>query len=491
MSDNTADIEISPIYKGDTGEKGEKGDIGIGVPIGGTTGQQLTKKSATDYDFEWQTPTDAGDMLKSVYDSDGDGVVDNAEKVGGFTVGTNVPANAKFTDTIYTHPETHPASIILQDESNRFVSDAEKLAWNDKVDNSRVLTDVPVNAKFTDTIYTHPTSDGYLHVPATGTTNNGKVLKAGATAGSLVWGTDNDTITTINGKTGAITKADIVALGIPAQDTVVDISNKVDKVTGKGLSTNDYTNEEKNKLAGIATGANNYNLPTASTTVIGGVKVGTRLSIESGVLSATQQTANDFTTVLKNKLDGIEAEANKTTLSTSVTSTSTTTAATSSAVKSAYDMGSSGISKADTAQARADSAWTLANGKWTYNASTIQGVKVNNATKADVLEGTINNYVEKLTTTTGAINLNSGNVFHINATANTTFSITNAKAGAHSFTLIITMGGTERITLTFPASVKWQDGEVPDMTETNKTYILTFMTINSGTTWFGMEGGSF
>jgi hypothetical protein len=47
-----------------------------------------------------------------------------------------------------------------------------------KVDNSRVLTDVPLNAKFT------------------------------------------DTITTINGKTGAISKADIVALGIPTQDTV-------------------------------------------------------------------------------------------------------------------------------------------------------------------------------------------------------------------------------------------------------------------------------
>ncbi|HZJ99032.1 MAG TPA: hypothetical protein VFC79_03450, partial [Tissierellaceae bacterium] len=69
-------------------------------------------------------------------------------------------------------------------------------------------------------------------------------------------------------------------------------------------------------------------------------------------------------------------------------------------------------------------------------------------------------------------------------------TITNAKAGAHSFTLIITMGATVR-TLTFPASVKWADGEVPEMTEANKTYILTFMTINSGTTWFGMEGGSF
>lgn len=35
--------------------------------------------------------------------------------------------------------------------------------------------------------YSHPTGDGNLHVPATGTTNNGKFLKAGSTAGSISW----------------------------------------------------------------------------------------------------------------------------------------------------------------------------------------------------------------------------------------------------------------------------------------------------------------
>ncbi|MEK8205825.1 hypothetical protein NST41_09550 [Paenibacillus sp. FSL L8-0696] len=39
--------------------------------------------------------------------------------------------------------------------------------------------------------YTHPTGDGNQHVPATGTSNNGKVLKAGTTAGSLSWGNVN------------------------------------------------------------------------------------------------------------------------------------------------------------------------------------------------------------------------------------------------------------------------------------------------------------
>lgn len=42
-----------------------------------------------------------GDMLKSVYDTNGNGIVDNAEKVGGHTVGKDVPEDAVFTDTIY------------------------------------------------------------------------------------------------------------------------------------------------------------------------------------------------------------------------------------------------------------------------------------------------------------------------------------------------------------------------------------------------------
>lgn len=36
----------------------------------------------------------------------------NASKVNNLTVETAVPKNAKFTDTVYTHPSTHPASMI-------------------------------------------------------------------------------------------------------------------------------------------------------------------------------------------------------------------------------------------------------------------------------------------------------------------------------------------------------------------------------------------
>ncbi len=50
--------------------------------------------------------------------------------------------------------------------------------------------------------YTHPTGDGYLHVPATDTTNSGKVLTAGATAGSLSWQPTVSSLNVGNNKDG-------------------------------------------------------------------------------------------------------------------------------------------------------------------------------------------------------------------------------------------------------------------------------------------------
>jgi len=45
------------------------------------------------------------DMSKEVYDTDNDGVVDDAEKANTHTVETNVPADAVFTDTVYDDTE--------------------------------------------------------------------------------------------------------------------------------------------------------------------------------------------------------------------------------------------------------------------------------------------------------------------------------------------------------------------------------------------------
>lgn len=47
------------------------------------------------------TPAIEARMKTATYDADGNGIVDNAEKVNGHTVKSDVPENAKFTDTTY------------------------------------------------------------------------------------------------------------------------------------------------------------------------------------------------------------------------------------------------------------------------------------------------------------------------------------------------------------------------------------------------------
>lgn len=65
------------------------------------------------------------------------------------------------------------------------------------------------------------------------------------------------------------------------------IGNKVDKVEGKGLSTNDYTTDEKNKLASLK----NYTLPIASVDELGGVLVHS-LENPGGEVSTPKSTTN-------------------------------------------------------------------------------------------------------------------------------------------------------------------------------------------------------
>lgn len=109
---------------------------------------------------------------------------------------------------------------------------------------------------------------------------------------------------------------------------IAGLATKVDKVEGKGLSTEDYTTAEKTKLAGIAEGANAYTLPTASASVLGGVKIGANISVANdGTISgdysaATTSAAGLMSAADKTKLEGIEAGATATTVDSALSSTS-------------------------------------------------------------------------------------------------------------------------------------------------------------------------
>lgn len=63
-----------------------------------------------------------------------------------------------------------------------------------------VNTNVPSGAKFTDTVYTHPTSSGNKHIPSGG--SSGQILRWSAN-GTAVWGSDNNTTYDIVSTTAA------------------------------------------------------------------------------------------------------------------------------------------------------------------------------------------------------------------------------------------------------------------------------------------------
>ena len=104
------------------------------------------------------------------------------------------------------------------------------------------------------------------------------------------------------------------------------LAGKVDKANGKGLSTNDYTAEEKEKLAGIEAGATktyvDAALSTYSTNPVMNKVVYTALGNKVSKVSGKDLSENDYTTSEKQKLAGIETGANKTVVDSSLSSSS-------------------------------------------------------------------------------------------------------------------------------------------------------------------------
>ena len=134
-------------------------------------------------------------------------------------------------------------------------------------------------------------------------------------------GAQVNTVTSVAGKTGAValTKADV---GLANVDNTSDankpvstaaqtaLDSKVDKVSGKGLSTEDYTSAEKTKLNGIQAGAQVNVATNLGITGTGNTRTitsstGTNVTVPV----ATTSTAGLMATGDKSKLDGIAAGA--------------------------------------------------------------------------------------------------------------------------------------------------------------------------------------
>ena len=163
--------------KGDTGAQGERGETGAAgtpgangityTPVQGSTTTLTPSENAQvtltvddtnhtiRYDFaipRGQTGsagTGAGDMTKEVYDANDNGIVDNAERVSGYTVGRNVTADEYTNSQI----DAMVASAGRVKTVNSVQPDANGNIDVTTVNGHTVESNVPANAKFTDTVY--------------------------------------------------------------------------------------------------------------------------------------------------------------------------------------------------------------------------------------------------------------------------------------------------------------------------------------------------
>ena len=161
-----------------------------------------------------------------------------SEKIGGVKIGANISITDDgtiSTHPLYIHPTNHPATIITQDATHRFVTDIEKNTWNDKYTKSEV--DNKIN-QVTSSLDWKPSVDTFDDLLST---------YPNAQDGWTVNVKDTDiTYRHKGGDNGAESWIAISANAIPVAS--VDVDGKMSK-------------EDKIKLNGIQDGANNYTHP--------------------------------------------------------------------------------------------------------------------------------------------------------------------------------------------------------------------------------------
>ena len=213
--------------------------------------------------------------------------------VNGHTVYSDVPSNAKFTDTVYTHPNSGVTAgtykSVTVDKAGHVtngsnpttlagygITDAASKAQGNKADTA--VQSVKIGSSSTE--YKNGTSVVLPAYPATLPASDVSAWAKAATkptytaseVGADAAGSANSALSSAKSYTDNKI-ADLIGTADETMDTLGEladaiaenedvvealnsaIANKVDKVSGKGLSTNDYTTTEKNKLSGIQSGA--------------------------------------------------------------------------------------------------------------------------------------------------------------------------------------------------------------------------------------------
>lgn len=154
-------------------------------------------------------------------------------KVNGFTISTSVPANAKFTDTVYTHPDTHPASMITG-----LSTVATSGSYNDLTDKPNIPASSTVDSELSSTS-TNPVQNKVIYnalLNKVGTDIYSGFVLMGATS-TIAWRQGSQPMGSINATnyTGTAAKATQDGAGNVITETYAtkaDVSGVVKSVNG-------------------------------------------------------------------------------------------------------------------------------------------------------------------------------------------------------------------------------------------------------------------
>ena len=278
ISDSVAAKAASSVQTVNSTAPDANGNVDVvALPAGGTTGQVLTKISNTSGDADWLDPSSSGHTIK---DEDG---VSMAQQ-----------PTLQFLNADVTNDSVNSKTVV---DCKGAKGDAATVSVG-------TTTTLPAGSSAT------VTNSG---------TSSAAVLNFGIPEGA-----DGDDGVSVTGVSLQSTSGKVKTYRMTFSNSTYfdfDVTDGADG-TGAGdmLSTDYDPNQTVYNAGGIVAYVNGqaYTLPTASSSTLGGVKVGTNLSIDgSGVLSATDTTYVEVTTTAsglmsasdKTKLNGIASGA--------------------------------------------------------------------------------------------------------------------------------------------------------------------------------------
>lgn len=322
-----------------------------------------------------------------------------------------------------------------------------------------------------DTVYIHPTTDGNLHVPATSTTNEGKVLTAGATAGSIAWEVAPVSLPLQTGNDGKILTTD----GVNASWISPPVgSQRVEQnylaTAGQTVFNVDYTVPFVDVwYNGLKLTTNDYTATTGTTVVLNSAA---SLNDAVNLIGyGTFNVSNVYTIAQSDSALALKANLISPTFTTPNIGTATGTSfnsvtglsITNPVMNGTVDIGSSTtVAKSDHVHPSDTTLLALDGGTMTGAITSLRETKI----------------------AMGAndINLASGNLFTKTISGATTLTVSNVPTTGNVGYMILELTNAGSAAITWFSGVKWAGGTAPTLTAAGKD-IISMYSHDGGTVW--------